>query len=133
MRAFGGDVAVPGDPSLSLLAGMAPAAVPGAVFDVVRATDRAGIASYRHSAVQAVKTRQFSAIITSGSGHPLYNPPNLVQDYQECLQPLPAGPATLLIPVAGSRPRPAVVWIPRGSGSCQDAISVLDGGKAAGS
>ena len=67
MRAFGGDVAVPDDPSLSLLAGMAPAAVPGAVFDVVRATDRAGIASYRNSAYQAVKTRQFSAIITWGS------------------------------------------------------------------
>jgi hypothetical protein len=26
-----------------------------------------------------------------------------------------------------------VVWIPRGSGSCQDAISVLNGGKAVGS
>jgi hypothetical protein len=133
MRAFGGDVAVPDNPSLSLLAGMAPAAVPGAAFDVVRATDRGGIASYRHSAYQAVKTRQFSAIITESTGRPLYNPPNLVQDYQECLQPLPAGPATLLVPVPGSRPRPAVVWIPWGSGSCQDAISVLDGGKAASS
>jgi hypothetical protein len=133
MRAFGGDVAVPDNPSLSLLAGMAPAAVPGAAFDVVRATDRGGITSYRHSARQAVKARQFSAIITESPGRPLYNPPNLAQDYQECLQPLPAGPATLLVPVPGSRPRPAVVWIPRGSGSCQDAISVLDGGKAAGS
>jgi hypothetical protein len=133
MRAFGGDVAVPDDPSLSLQAGMVPAAVPGAVFDVVRASDKAGIVSYRRSAYQAVKTRQFSAIITSGPGQPLYDPPNLIQDYQECLQPLPAGPATLLVPVPGSRPRPAVVWIPWGSGSCQDAIAVLDGGKAAGS
>jgi len=132
MRAFGGDVAVAGDPSLSFLAGTAPAAVPGAAYDVVRATDRAGIASYRHSAYQAVKTRQFSAIIASGPGQPLYNPPDLIQDYQECLQPLPAGPATLLVPVAGSSARPAVVWIPRGSGSCQDAISILDGGKAGG-
>jgi hypothetical protein len=132
MRAFGGDVAVAGDPSLSFLAGTAPAAVPGAAYDVVRATDKAGIASYRHSAYQAVKTRQFSAIIASGPGQPLYNPPDLIQDYQECLQPLPAGPATLLVPVAGSSARPAVVWIPRGSGSCQDAISILDGGKAGG-
>ncbi len=133
MRAFGGDVAVPADPSLSLLAGMAPAAVPGGVYDVLRATDKAGIESYRNSAYAAVKTRQFSAIITDGGGHPLYNPPDLIQDYQECLQPLPVGPATLLIPVAGTRPRPAVVWIPRGSGSCQDAFSILDGGKAVGS
>ncbi len=134
MRAYGGDVAVPADPSLSLLAGTAPAAHPGAVYDVLRASDKAGIASYRRSAYEAVKTRQFSAIITAGPGQPLYDPPNLSQDYQECLQPLPAGPATLLVPVAGSRrPRPAVVWIPWGNGSCQDAISILDGGKAAGS
>jgi hypothetical protein len=133
MRAFGGDIADPNDPSLSLVAGMAPAAVPGAAYDVLRASDKAGIASYRRSAYQAVKTRQFSAIISTGGGLPLYNPPNLVQDYQECLQPLPAGPATLLVPVPGSRPRPAVVWIPWGSGSCQDAFSILDGGKAVGS
>jgi Dolichyl-phosphate-mannose-protein mannosyltransferase len=136
MRAFGGDVAVADDPGLSLRAGMAPAATPGAVFDVVRATDKAGIESYRHSAREAVKDQQFSAIIAASLGHPLYNPPNLVQDYQECLQPLPAGPGTLLVPVSdseGSRLRPAVVWIPRGSGSCQDAISVLNDGKAVGS
>jgi Dolichyl-phosphate-mannose-protein mannosyltransferase len=132
MRAFGGDVAVPGDPSLSLQAGMAPAAVPGAVFDVVRATDRTGIASYRNSGAAAVKTRRFSAIISAGPGQPLYDPPGLVQNYQECVQPLPAGPSTLLIPVAASRPRPAVVWIPRGSGSCHDAIAILDSSKAAG-
>jgi hypothetical protein len=115
---------------------MAPTATPGAVFDVVRATDKAGIDSYRNSAREAVKTRQFSAIITVSPGHPLYNPPNLFHDYQECVQPLPAGPDTLLVPVSdsvGSRLRPAVVWIPRGSGSCQHAISVLNGGKAVGS
>ena len=75
MRALGGDVAVPDDPSLSLQAGMAPAAVPGAVYDVMRATNRAGIASYRHSAAAAVKDRQFSAIISSGDGRALYGPP----------------------------------------------------------
>jgi hypothetical protein len=133
MRAFGGDVVDPTDPSLSFQAGMAPTAHPGAVFDVLRASDRAGIVSYRRGAYEAVKDRQFSAIITTSPGKPLYNPPNLIQDYQECLQPAPAsGSAPLLVPVPGSSARPAVVWIPWGSGSCQDAISVLDGGKAAG-
>jgi hypothetical protein len=134
MRAFGGDVAVPGDPSLSLLAGMAPAAVPGAVYDVLRATNNAGIMSYRGSAYDAVKARQFSAFIANSPGQPLNNPPDLVVYYQECLQPLPAkGAATLLVPVAERPARAAVVWIPRGSGSCQDAIAALDSGKPAGS
>ncbi|HEX4292067.1 MAG TPA: glycosyltransferase family 39 protein [Trebonia sp.] len=134
MRALGGDAVVPADPSLSLRAGMAPAAVPGGVFDVLRATDKAGIASYRGSAYEAVKTRQFSAIIDSGGGQPLYNPPGLVRYYRECVQPPSAsGSATLLVPVVRGRARAAVVWIPRGRGSCQDVIAVLDGGKAAGS
>ena len=132
MRALGGDVAVPGDPSLSLQAGSAPAAVQGATYDVMRATNQAGIASYRHSAAAAVKDRQFSAIISSGDGKALYNPPGLLEYYQECLQPLPAGPATLLFPAGRSQPRPAVVWIPRG-GSCQHVLRVLNGGKVAGS
>jgi hypothetical protein len=130
MRAFGGDVAVATDPSLSLQAGMAPSASPGAVYDVLRATNQAGIASYRRSAAAAVKDRKFSAIISSGDGKALSGPPHLLEYYQECLQPLPAGPATLLIPVGRNQPSPAVVWIPRG-GSCQHALSILNGGKAA--
>jgi hypothetical protein len=129
MRAFGGDVVDPADPSLSLLAGVAPAAVPGAVYDVLRATDKSGITSYRHSADEAVKARKFSAIIDEGAGQPLYNPSGLTRYYHECVQPVP----TLLVPVARSRARAAVVWIPWTSGSCQDAISILDGGKAVGS
>ncbi len=132
MRALGGDVAVPGDPSLSLQAGMTPAAVQGAAYDVMRATNQSGIASYRRSAAAAVKVRQFSAIISSGDGRALYNPPGLLEYYQECLQALPAGPATLLFPAGRYQPVPAVVWIPRG-GSCQRALSVLNGGRAAGS
>jgi hypothetical protein len=134
MRALGGDAVDPADPSLSQQAGMAPAAVPGGVFDVLRATDKAGISSYRRSAYEAVKTRQFSAIIDSGGGQPLYNPSDLTRYYEECVQP-PAGSgsATLLVPVVRSRARAAVVWIPRGRGSCQDVMSVLDGGKAVGS
>ena len=79
-----------------------------------------------------VKDRRFSAIISSGDGRAFYNPPHLLEYYQECLQPLPAGPATVLIPVAGFQPRPAVIWIPRG-GSCQHVLRILGGGKAAGS
>jgi len=132
MRALGGDVAVPSEPSLSLQAGMTLAAHPGSVYDVVRATDKTGIASYLDSADAAVEARQFSAIISPGAGKALYSPPHLLDDYQECLQSLPAGPDTVLIPVPGHQPTVAVVWIPRG-GSCQHALSVLGGGKAAGS
>jgi hypothetical protein len=132
MRALGGDVAVSTDPSLSLQAGMGPSAAPGAVYDVLRATDQAGIVSYMHSAAAAVEAQQFSAIISSGGGKALAGPPHLLEYYQECLQPLPAGPATLLIPVGRNQPSPAVVWIPRG-GSCQRVLSILNGGQAAGS
>ena len=125
MRALGGNVYVPAEPSLSLLAGMTPSAHPGAVFDIMRATDPPGIESYRSSAEKAVTARQYSAIISNGPGRPLFNLLNLTKNYQECLQPLPAGPGTLLIPVPGSAPRPAVIWIPRGSGTCQSVISVL--------
>jgi hypothetical protein len=129
MRALGGNVYVPAEPSLSLLAGMTPSAHPGAVFDIMRATDPPGIESYRTSAEKAIAAHQYSAIISDGPGRPLYNPPGLTKSYTECLQPQPAGPDTLLVPVAGSSPRPAVVWIPKGSGTCQSVISVLNGGK----
>jgi hypothetical protein len=132
MRAFGGDVAVSSDPSLSLQAGMAPPAVPGAVYDVVRSTARAGRVSYMRSAAAAVKAQEFSAIISSGDGSALSGPRYLLEYYQECLQPRPVSPATLLIPVGRNQPVPAVVWIPRG-GSCQRALSILNGDKAAGS
>ncbi len=127
MRAFGGDVAVPADPSLSLLAGMAPAAVPGGVRDVLSATDEAGIESFRHSTQEAIAAHKFSAFIDDAPGAPLYDPPNLSRDYHACVQPVP----TLLVPVPGHAARPAVVWIPRRGVSCQAALSILEGGKAA--
>jgi Dolichyl-phosphate-mannose-protein mannosyltransferase len=129
MRAYGGDIAVSSDPGLSLQAGMAPAAVPGAVYDVLRSTAQAGIASYVHSAAAAVRARQFSAIISPGGGRPFSNAPHLLEYYQECPQALPAGPATLLIPVGRNQPVPAVVWIPRG-GSCERVLSILNGSRA---
>ena len=134
MRAFGGDVAVPADPSLSLLAGMAPAAHPGAVYDVLRATDKAGIASFRRSAdaggQDAPVQRDHHRRPRAAAVQPAHSQPGLPG--------VPAAAARGPGHAARSRSRgaaarPAVVWIPWGSGSCQDAISILDGGKAAGS
>jgi Dolichyl-phosphate-mannose-protein mannosyltransferase len=128
LRAFGGDVAIPADPGLSLLAGMAPAAHQDAAHDVLRASDRAAIASFRASVANAVSDRRFSAIITDGPGPPPGFPPSLSRYYHQCPQPLLAGvPAAVFRPVAGISARPASLWLPRDSGSCQAAVSVLDG------
>jgi hypothetical protein len=127
MRAFGGDVVFPADPSLSLMAGMAPAAHPGAVYDVLRATDKGAIESFQRSADQAIATHRFSAFISNSPGEPLFNPPALTQDYHECVQPVP----TLFVPAPGGHAVPAIIWIPWDGMSCQTAISILAGGKAA--
>jgi hypothetical protein len=135
LRAFGGTVAVPADPGLSLLAGMAPVAHQDAAYDVLRASDQAAIASFRRSAADAVAARSFSAIITDGPGQPFANPPALAQYYRQCPQPLLAGvPAAQFRPVAGAKVRPAYVWLPRGGGSCAAAVAALGGaGKESGS
>ena len=128
LRAFGGTVAVPADPGLSLIAGMAPVAHQDAAYDVLRASDQAAIASYRRSATAAVAARRFSAIITDGPGPPFADPPSLGRYYYQCPQPLLAGvPAALFRPVAGVKVRPMYVWLPRGGGSCAAAVSILDG------
>jgi hypothetical protein len=128
LRAFGGTVAVPADPGLSLLAGMAPAAHQDAAHDVLRGSDQAAIASFRASAADAVAARRFSAIITDGPGPPPGYPPSVSRYYRLCPQPLLAGvPAAMFRPVAGIGARPASLWLPRGRGSCQAAVSVLDG------
>ena len=128
MRAFGGTVAVPGDPGLGLMAEMAPAAHQDAAYDVLRASDQAAIASFRRSATEAVGARRFSAIITDGPGQPFANPPSLSRYYYQCPQPLLAGvPAALFLPVAGAKVRPVYVWLPRDGGSCASAVSILDG------
>jgi hypothetical protein len=133
MRALGGTVAVPADPGLSLMAGMAPAAHQDAAYDVLRASDQAAIASFRRSATEAVAARRFSAIITDGPGPPFANPPSLSQNYYQCPQPLLAGvPAALFLPVAGVKVRPGYIWLPRGGRSCAAAVSVLDGTAKAG-
>ena len=115
MRALGGTVAVPADPGLSVLAGMAPAAHQDAAYDVLRATDQAAIASFRRSVANAVAARRFSAIITDGPGLPLGYPPSLSQYYRQCPQPLLAGvPAALFRPVAGIDARPGLGMDPHG-------------------
>ena len=128
MRAFGGTVAVPADPGLSLLAGMTPVAHQDAAYDVLRASDQAAIASFRRSATEAVAARRFSAIITDGPGPPFGKSPSLGQYDYQCPQPLLAGvPAALFLPVAGAEVRPMYVWLPRAGGSCATAVSTLDG------
>jgi hypothetical protein len=128
LRAFGGTVAIPADPGLSLMAGMAPAAHQDAVYDVLRASDQAAIARFRASTAAAVAARRFSAIITDGARPPRGYPPSLSRYYRRCPQPLLAGvPVGLFRPVAGIRIRPGSVWLPQGNGSCQAAVSILDG------
>jgi len=129
LRAFGGTVAVPADPGLSLLAGMSSAAHQGAAHDVLRASDQAAIVTFRASVAGAVAARQFSAIITDGPGPPPGYPPSLSRYYRQCPQPLLAGiPAAVFRPVAGISARPASLWLPRGGVSCQTAVSVVEGG-----
>ena len=131
MRALGGTIAVPTDPGLSVLAGMAPAAHQDAAYDVLRATNQAAIASFLSSVANEVDTHSFSAIITTGLARPLGYPSPLSRFYRQCPQPLLAGvPAAVFRPVAGVAARPAFVWLPPGGVSCDTAVSVLDGAAA---
>jgi hypothetical protein len=133
LRAIGGTVAVPADPGLSLMAGMAPVAQEDAAHDVLRASDQAAVASFRRSAARAVAERRFSAIITGSPGPPFANPPSLSRYYHRCAQPLLAGvPAGVFVPVAGAGVRPEYVWLPRGGDSCATAVRLLDGTGEAG-
>jgi hypothetical protein len=128
MRAIGGAIAVPADPGLSLAAGLTPAAHQDAAYDVLRGTNQNAIASFRHSVAAAVAARRYSAIITDGPGLPPGYPAALGEYYLQCPQPLLAGvPAALFRPVDGVDVRPAFVWLPRGGGSCQAAVTLLGG------
>jgi hypothetical protein len=131
LRALGGDAAIPADPGLSLLAGMAPAAHQDAAYDVLRGTNQAAIASFRDSTAAAVTARRFSVIVTDGPGPPLGYPSSLSRYYRLCPQPLLAGvPAALFRPVAGISARPAALWLPLGSSvSCQAAVNILGGAR----
>src|SRR5215469_9296061 len=107
---------------------MEQAAHQDAAYDVLRASDQAAIASFRASAADAVAARRYSAIITDGPGPPPGYPPTVTQYYRQCPQPLLAGvPAAVFRPVAGISDRPASLWLPRGRGTCQAAVRVIDG------
>jgi hypothetical protein len=128
LRALGGTIVIPADPGLNLLAGLPPTAHQDAAYDVLRATDQTAIASFTRSAADAVAARRFSAIITDGPGLPFGYPASLSRYYEQCPQPLLAGvPGTVFVPVAGVDTRPAVLWLPRGSASCQADVSLLNG------
>jgi hypothetical protein len=128
LRAIGGTVAVPADPALSMMAGMAPVAHLDAAADVLRASDQTAIASFRRSAEHAVADRRFSAIITNTPRPPFGNPSSLSRYYHRCAQPLLAGlPPDVFLPVAGTGGRPEYVWLPRDGGSCTTAVRLLDG------
>jgi len=128
LRALGGTVAIPADPGLSLLAGIVPVAHQDAAHDVLRASDQAAIKSYRVSVADAIAGRRFSALITDLPAPPQGYQPSLSRYYRRCPQPLLAGvPAAVFRPVAGISARPAWLWLPRGRGDCQSAVSVLDG------
>ena len=133
IRAFGGTVAVPADPGLSLLAGMAPAAHQDAAYDVLRATDQAAIASFQRSVAHALAAR------TVQRDH--HRRPRAAARLPARARPvLPAVPAAaagrgpgrrVRVPVAGRpafvRPRPSV-WLPRGERlTARHAVGVLDG------
>ncbi len=128
LRAIGGTVAVPADPALSMMAGMAPVAHLDAAADVLRASDQTAIASFRRSAAQAVAGSAFSAIITDGPRPPFGDPRSLSRYYHRCPQPLLAGVrAGVFVPVAGAKMRPEYVWLPQGGDSCATAARLLDG------
>jgi hypothetical protein len=127
MRALGGTVAVPADPGLSVLAGLAPTAHQDAAYDVLRGTNQAAIASFRRSAESALAARRFSAIVADDSAPPFGNPPALGRYYLRCPQPLLARvPDHVFVPVAGADLRPDYVWLPRGGGSCTAAVESID-------
>jgi hypothetical protein len=130
LRSLGGTVAIPGDPGLSILAGMTPAAAhEAAAYDVLRGSDLAAITSFTGSVEHAISTYQYSAIIFDSQTPPQGYEPWLSLYYRECPQPLLAGvPAAEFRPVAGGiTSRPFSIWLPQGRGSCAAAVSTLDG------
>jgi hypothetical protein len=130
LRALGGTVAIPGDPGLNLLAGLAPAAAhEDAAYDVLRGSDLAAITSLTRSVGHAIATYQYSAIILDSQTPPQGYQPWLFLYYRQCPQPLLAGvPSAEFRPVAGGvTSRPFSVWLPQGRGSCSATVSVLDG------
>jgi hypothetical protein len=129
MRAFGGPISVTSDPGLDVLTGMPPTAQADAVYDVMRASDQTAIADFERSTATAIAARRFSAIITTSTYPPRGYPSWLTRYYRRCPQTLlPDVPAALFRPVVDAESQhPVGLWIPRNRGSCQAAVSILDG------
>jgi dolichyl-phosphate-mannose-protein mannosyltransferase len=130
LHALGGTIAIPGDPGLSLVAGMTPAAAhEDAAYDVLRGSDLTAITSFTVSVEHAMAAYQYSAIILDSQTPPLGYEPWLSLYYRQCPQPLLAGvPAAEFRPAAGGvTSRPFSLWLPQDRGSCQAAVSILDG------
>jgi Dolichyl-phosphate-mannose-protein mannosyltransferase len=129
LRTLGGVVAIPGDPGLSLLAGMAPAAHEDAAYDVLRGSDQTAITSFSDSVEHALAAGQYSALIFDSETLPEGYQPWLSQYYRQCPQPLLADvPAAEFRPVAGGvASRPTSIWLPLGRGSCPAAVRILSG------
>jgi Dolichyl-phosphate-mannose-protein mannosyltransferase len=130
LHALGGTVAIPGDPGLSLVAGMTPAAAhEDAAYDVLRGTDLTAITSFTRSVEHAMAAYQYSAIILDSQTPPLGYEPWLSLYYRQCPQPLLAAvPASEFRPAAGGvTSRPFSLWLPQDRGSCATAVSILDG------
>ena len=108
LRALGGTVAIPGDPGLSLLAGMTPAAAhEDAAYDVLRGSDPTAITSFSGSVEHAISTYQYSAIILDSQTPPAGYKPWLSLYYRECPQPVLADvPAAEFRPGRGRRQVP---------------------------
>jgi hypothetical protein len=130
LRALGGTVAIPGDPGLTLLAGLAPAAAhEDAAYDVLRGSDLTAIESFTGSVAMAMANDRYSAVILDSQNPPQGYQPWLSRYYRECPEPLLAdAPAAEFRPVAGGiMSRPVALWLPQGRGSCASAVSILDG------
>jgi hypothetical protein len=129
LRGIGGQVLVPADPGLAILAGMRPAAHQDATSDVLRAKNHTAIAAFTASAARAIATRQYSAIVQERRSDLGGFPADRGRFYHRCPQPLLLGvPARVFTPVAGVFARPAWLWLPIGDDSCAAAVRAFDNG-----
>ena len=127
MRTLGGTIAVPADPGLSVLAGLAPTAHQDAAYDVLRATEPG-----RDRELQAQRRGRGRRPPVQRDHHRWPGAAARVPAHaQPVLPPVPAaaagrGPGRPVPPGRGVDARPVSVWIPRG-GVPATAVSLLDG------
>jgi hypothetical protein len=131
LEALGGTVAIPGNPSLALMAGLPEVENQVAAADVLGASDRAAKTIFTASVARAVSTQRFTAIITEMTGDLRGFPADLSRYYRLCPQmPLAGAPPDPYGPVAVARERPVSVWLPAGRGSCAATIRAINGAQS---